>query len=262
MGNETALEDCIRTGDTARKWRGTAQVRNVERRWREHWSSFPLTVGEQDYLKQVGKTVQGQPISNDQLKLIIAGIIHHLRLNEDDTVLDLCCGNGLITQEISKVSRQVVGVDFSRPLVDIARKHHQPQNVRYLNLSVLDLEPDEVKQFGPFTKVYMYEGLQHFGEDSLAKVLVSIKKMCDGSLFALLGSVPDRSKIWSFYNTPKRRLDYFCRTLLGREAIGTWWDKNFMLQISESFGLHCEFLQQHESLYTSHYRFDLLLTSL
>lgn len=228
--------------------------------WQKYWASYPKNVGETEFLKQVGKTVQGQPISDIQFRQIVSEISERLELQDRDIVLDLCCGNGLITNEIAKVSQYVIGVDYSFPLINIARKYHNPENVRYLNMSVLDLKPRIVEEVigesNLFTKVYMYEGLQHFRKEDLAKLLGLILEISTDDVIILFGSVPDSDRLWKFYNTARRRLAYFKRKLQGREAIGTWWERAFIQQVCDRMNLRCEFFQQHEILHTSHYRFD------
>lgn len=230
------------------------------RDWKTFWNTDPLNYKDNEYMKQVGYTVNGQPISDLLFRQILSEISQHLQLSPDDVVLDLCCGNGLVTKEIAKISRSVVGVDYSTPLINIARKEHQPDNVRYLQMSVLDLTPEAIGHDEPFTKVYMYGALQHFRPDELLTILTTILELSRDEVIILFGSVPDKSRLWKFYNTAARRFDFIKRTLEGREAIGTWWDKRLIQRICDRMGRRCEFLQQHTMLHTSHYRFDVRIT--
>ncbi len=226
--------------------------------WQKYWDSHPQYVDEADYLRQVGKTVHGVPISDSQFEQIIAEISGRLELESDDRVLDLCCGNGLITHEISKRCREIIGVDFSLPLITIARKHHQPANVRYIHRSILALSPDIFEDQQPFSKVYMYEALQHFRKRELVPILKTISQLTDDAQ-VVLGSIPDRDRIWSFYNTVSLRRDFLWRRLRGREAIGTWWQRDFIEKIAGGTGYQCEFFNHDNTLHTSHYRFDVRL---
>ena len=227
------------------------------RNWKRFWRSYPKTVEETDFLKQVEKTVCGQPISTRQFQLIISDIRQRLELNEDDVVLDLCCGNGLITQEIAAVCREVVGVDFSRPLLDVANKYHRPENVRYECASVLDLDGTPLVSSTPFNKVLMYEAMQHFRPRELVQILSSVLPLTGERPIILLGSVPDAARKWNFYDTYRRRLVYWLRTLTSREAIGTWWDASLIRATCEQLNLRCEFCEQSGELHTAHYRFDV-----
>ena len=227
------------------------------RNWERFWESYPKTVDETDFLKQVEKTVGGQPISNQQFQLIVSDIRQRLELNEADVVLDLCCGNGLITKEIATVCREVVGIDFSRSLLDVANKHHCPENVHYECASVLELDRTPIVSSGPFNKVLMYEALQHFRQRDLVEILSNVLPLTGERPIILLGSVPDAARKWNFYDTYRRQLVYLLRTLTSREAIGTWWDESHIHATCEQLNLRCEFCEQSRDLHTAHYRFDV-----
>jgi cyclopropane fatty-acyl-phospholipid synthase-like methyltransferase len=228
--------------------------------WEKYWTTRPKTVDKKDYLKQVGKTVKGQPITDLQFQLIVSQISDHLHLKKDDLVLDLCCGNGLITKELAKKCGEVVGVDFSQPLLEVANRDHRPSNVVYKHRNVLVLDKVSPKAGDFFNKILMYEALQHFTKRDLITILRNTLRLVSKSCIMLFGSVPDARKKWKFYNTPNRRLIYMVRRMTGREAIGTWWDKEFIRGVCKQLDLLCEFKEQPKELYTSHYRFDVLIS--
>jgi len=224
--------------------------------WNKFWATYPLKFGSKDYFKQVGKTVNGQPISDYQFKLIISDICNGLDLEKTDVVLDLCCGNGIITKEIAGKCKEVVGVDFSQPLLEVAKREHSLGNIKYVFGSVLDL--DKIL-FEPshFNEVIMYEGLQNFKKKDLLGILRNIQKLTGNESVIFIGSIPDKKRIWKFYNTPKRRLLFLCRKLLGGDAIGSWWDKDFIKKTCKKLDLCCEFREQSKGIHTAHYRFDI-----
>jgi len=225
--------------------------------WEKHWASYPKTVGTTEYQKQVQNTVNGQPMPDWQFQLVVSGICHHLDLEKDDQVLDLCCGNGLITIELAKKCKEVVGVDFSQPLLEVANRGHRPVNVTYLHMNILDLDKMAPMALGPFDKILMYGGLQYLKRRDLIPVLRNILRLSSEGRVILLGSIPDGKRKRKFYNTAKRRLDYLVRKISGREAIGTWWDKEFIRRACRRLGLQCEFYEQSVDLPRSHYRFDV-----
>jgi predicted TPR repeat methyltransferase len=73
-----------------------------------------------DYLRQVGKTVNGAPISQIAVDALVQDIAHRLAIKGTDHLLDLCCGNGLVTHQCAPFCRSIVGVDYSEPLLQIA----------------------------------------------------------------------------------------------------------------------------------------------
>lgn len=227
------------------------------RDWKAHWDSFPRSADATDYLRQVGKTVGGEAISREQLAAMLEDIVARLQLGGQDHVLDLCCGNGLLTAGMARVGGSVVGVDWSAPLIDVAVRAHSAANIRYVRKSILDLTPEDVGGV-ELSKVVMYEALQHFTRRQLVALLGVLKAVAPGAR-VLLGSVPDRGRKWRFYDTVGRRLDYVRRKLLGQDAIGTWWSRRQLSSIADDAGYGTSFHEQHPSLHTAHYRMDVVL---
>jgi 2-polyprenyl-3-methyl-5-hydroxy-6-metoxy-1,4-benzoquinol methylase len=232
------------------------------------WNDFPLKHGKEEFFKQVGKTVHGEPISADQFEKIVCDIGEYLDLNQADEVLDLCCGNGLITKEVSLRCRNIVGIDFSEPLIQSARQYHQTANARYVQRSVIGLSLEQISPAsnevnspveGGFSKIYMYEALQHLQSYDLQPLLESLLEMSNSKVVILLASVPDKSQIWEFYNTPERRADYLERVRLGSDSMGTWWDDSHIKQVCQDLNLDCKKHVQSQILHTSHYRCDWVI---
>ena len=226
-------------------------------RWKDYWNTFPKQFKNNEFFKQVAKTVSGQPISEEHFQGIISDIVEKLELSSDDFVLDLCCGNGLITSKIAERCRAIIGVDYSKPLIKVAQEHHTRVNTRYINLSVLDISADNLFVSQPFSKIFMYEALQYFEEEQFPVLLKKLLTLSAEDIIILFASVPDRSKIWEFYNTPERKRDYYVRSQSGTEAIGTWWSKSLIYRICDDYDLECEYLPQQKQFHTSHYRFDV-----
>lgn len=228
--------------------------------WRKHWQTYPVLFSETDFLSQVGKTVRGKPIGFTQVESILSSILSNLNLNKDDSVIDICCGNGFITGNLAKNCRIIDGIDYSEYLIDIAKRHNCPKNSCYTCHSLFDIE-DNIDTLinKPYDKVLMYEALQHFQTYDIIKILKIIKKITHDNSIILFGSIPDIQKKWLFYNTPDRRRKYFQKNERGDESIGVWWEKMELLFAAEMVGFICEFRNQPDILHTAHYRFDLVL---
>jgi cyclopropane fatty-acyl-phospholipid synthase-like methyltransferase len=229
--------------------------------WKSFWDRFPNKFARNEFLKQTGKTLHGQPISSEQLNTLVSDVVQKLKLQDIDRVMDLCCGNGLITSAIAKKCQLVIGVDFSNPLIKIAREFHSAANVSWFCMSVLDMTPENIQQSTPFTKIYMYEALQHFQQEQLAQLIETLLVFSNKETVILLASIPDQSRLWSFYNTPERQREYGEKKRQGTEAIGTWWEQSIIRDTCAAYNLQCEFLSQPKYLHTAHYRFDVRITS-
>jgi len=222
--------------------------------WKNHWNTFPEHLDETCFLEQVGKAVNKKPISNEQFKEILSSIKSSLSIIPDDDILDLCCGNGIITKAVAGCCRSIVGMDYSQSLVDIAVKYNSLENIRYVQGDVGKIS--EHMKDKRFSRIYMYEALQYFKSKQLQKLLTDLKPLMSGRFALFIGSVPDKSRKWDFYNTINRKLSYIWRSIKNEEAIGTWWDKDFIADVCNKNGLKVNFIEQDKKLHTAHYRFD------
>ena len=106
----------------------------------------------------------------------------------------------------------------------------------------------------------MYEALQHLKVPDLQRLLKALRMSASRKAPLLLASVPDKERLWEFYDTPARRGEYARRIREGTEAVGHWWTKTALSSAARECGYSCTFLQQNPFLHTAHYRFDALLT--
>jgi len=228
--------------------------------WQDFWNKFPTRFNDDDFFRQVGKTYQGKPITEKQFQVLINQITDNIQLGKEDVVLDLCCGNGLISAKIAEFCNHVVGIDFSEPLIKTANLYHRKQNISFYHLSAMDIDKTIVPKDTLFTKVYMYEALQHFTENQLKPLLDSIFDLSEQNVIVYLASILDYDRIWSFYHTEELKKQYYEGTSKGELLLGTWWKKDYIIKICGENNLNCSIIDQDSLLTTSHYRFDVLIT--
>lgn len=229
--------------------------------WEDYWSTYrniPVKQKE-DLFYQVGKTIGGKPITEDTFALIVNTIVHNLELNKKDLVLDLCCGNGLITLELSKQVDRVIGIDFSQHLIESARAHQGADNIMYLFgdiVKVLDNQLTTIK--ADVIKITMNEALAYFDNDTAFALLKRLKQLCedtDVKLDMFITGIPSDELKWNFYNTPERKEKYLQNESEGSNGgIGKWWKKEEIETICNKLDLSCEFKNQDPRL--SNYRID------
>ena len=219
--------------------------------------------GDADLLFQVGATVGGKPVSREQFDTIILSIEQGLKLSDNDSVLDLCCGNGVITFEIAKKAKKVVGIDSSKPYIDNAVKFKSAENISYLTADVTDT--DKIIEACPgklFNKAYCYASIAYLLPGDLEKLFLLFNKISGANFSFMLGSVLDRQRKWHFFNTFRRRVHYLIGyKLLGRDfGVGRWWTKKEIETIAKRHKYICRFIEQDKSLHTAHYRFDAVIS--
>jgi SAM-dependent methyltransferase len=235
------------------------------RDWRSHWRQVGrLSSGDPpDAMRQVGKTRLGVPVDPEQLDLIVAAIRRGLDIRPEDHLLELGCGNGLITERVAREVASVRAFDVSAVLVEDARRFRSADNVDYAvgdltDAAVLEIYAAALQTRGR-AKLFAYEVLQHLRPDEVAGFLRGVAARFGGGAELFFGSLPDRDRLRAFYDTPERWRLYQDNLASGREQIGTWWAAADLEEIAAAAGHHAEILAQDEALYTAHYRFDARL---
>lgn len=223
----------------------------------KYWNSFPTQIDECEFLKQVGRTVDGEPIPDSSVTIIVNDLVSKFDIGITDLLLDLCCGNGLITAEIASYCHHITAIDFSEPLIKIANGYFSRHNISYVIGDVRRL-PDRIKRIS-FTKIVMNSCVQHFDINEIRLLFESLKGSASSSTPIFLTSIPDRLRLWNFYNTPERRAEYRRRMQDKTEAIGTWWSQQEFSHLAAICGYKARFFDQNPNLDTAHYRFDALL---
>ncbi len=227
----------------------------MARDWRAYWNTA-AQVYASNPLVQVGKTVQGAAVSSHLLDVITKSIRSALLLRMEDTVLELCCGNGLITFKVAEHCADIMAIDFSKPLIDTARQRYARENICYEvgDAAALSGQPVERR----FDKIFMQEALQFFLPWQVDGLLSSLAMSASRMAPIFLSSIPDLDRLRDFYDTPDRYRQYCESTARGLEPIGTWWRRDDLIALVERHGYHATVLKQDAELHTAHYRFDLL----
>lgn len=233
------------------------------RDWYGHWQAVDVGIArgprdERQALVQVGKTLLGKPIPQGQLRLLGEHIRRVLQLMPSHRCLDLGCGNGLLTTMLAGHVRAVTAIDYSRPLLQVARAQFAAPNVAYLRRDVTTLHADWVPA-GHFGRAWSCELLQHLSPAGTARLFHWLGRHMGPGGRVLFAGIPEQERLRAFYNTDARYARYRARVASGTEQIGTWWQPRQLRKLAITHGMRATRLDQPPDLYTSHYRFDLLL---
>jgi cyclopropane fatty-acyl-phospholipid synthase-like methyltransferase len=209
------------------------------------------------FLWQVGKTVNGEEVSREQIELILKTIVNRLQLDKSDIALDIGCGNGLLTKEISRYVSKITGIELTPELYEIAKEYNSASNISYINYDVLGT--NAMGYDNQFTKVYLYEVIQHLNFQEVDALFAKLNEITADRATIFIGGILDVEKKWMFFDTVERRCLYFKGLLSGSEPLGTWYHKEFFSFLANKHNMNGECLSQENNLYTSHYRYDCLL---
>lgn len=221
----------------------------------------------------------------------IAGFIGDLlRVGKDEDVLDLCCGNGLVTVRVAERAHSVVGVDFSRTLLQQARSGFTRDNITYLEGDARNLTAAIGNRV--FHKAYISAAFQYFDREMGADVLRGLHAaVVPGGQVAIL-DIPDKGrklahqaraamrllapsketaggesqKTNARFHTLGSRVSYLARNvgaaigLRKGDDLGWWWAREEFLEVARACGFSGITLDQPVMNPHHTYRFDALLT--
>lgn len=222
--------------------------------WKNHYNNNAIRFSD-SLLKQVDRTVNGLEIGQDQLELTINSVRENLQLDKSDNIVDLCCGNGLVTCAIASDVNTIVGVDFSNKLIEHANQMSVAPNLRYLVEDVTMLDPSF---YMVTNKVYMRDSVSCLDSQSLLNMLINLRNAENvGAIF--IAGVPDASKLNIYYDDDRKMQYYLKREADGKPHIGNWWSRNEMRDLVRQAGLRVNILDQNSRLASAFYRYDCII---
>eukprot|EP00227_Mantoniella_beaufortii_P017615 CAMPEP_0197583634 /NCGR_PEP_ID=MMETSP1326-20131121/6488_1 /TAXON_ID=1155430 /ORGANISM="Genus nov. species nov., Strain RCC2288" /LENGTH=275 /DNA_ID=CAMNT_0043147885 /DNA_START=296 /DNA_END=1123 /DNA_ORIENTATION=+ len=227
------------------------------------WCEGDESLGERDkHFFQVGATFAGRRITDQQHDELCNSVVRGLQITNTDVVVDVCCGNGIVTDVLAQHASTVIGVDFSSRLLEIAKAHYMQQNVSYIQMDLSKPELARFAKFPPVTKVCFHSALQYFTVEDLREILLFLKTLSRGEpLKIFIGAIPERSRKFVFYKTFGNRVSFFRRWFQRKaDVIGSWWDRSVLHALATDMSGSCECFDQEVIQHTSHYRFDAILS--
>jgi len=204
-----------------------------------------------DYWGQVRRTINGKPVSDDQIELICDAIRQGLDLSPEDKLIDIGCGNGALTHRFRGEVSKVLGVDRSEYLISVANENFHDGNIEYVvgdALSVLR----SVEDIYQYNKALLY-GVFSFFDDVLALSFFehisnesNIKKI-------FIGNVRDRALAERFYKRPvsDSELDD------NKSSMGKWRTREYFIDMANRFKWKVEFSKMPKEFYAHEYYFDV-----
>lgn len=210
-----------------------------------------------DFLGQTRRTVQGKPVSEEQIQMIIATITSKLGLQPNDTLLELACGNGALSRFLFDHCHDYLGVDFSEYLISVAKKNFEKlPHHRFMMEGAAEYVRGEA-QPQRFTKVLCYASFCYFPVADTAEVLRTLHDKFTNVRTVFIGNLPDRDRAKEFYKNrqpSEQELSDFST------AIGTWRTHAEFSKLASDAGWKVQFSTMPPEFFSSYYRFDALLS--
>jgi len=211
--------------------------------WQTFWDHYRNieVIQESDLFFQVGKTINKRPVNSLILKNMIEDIVQSLKLSKDDVLMELCCGNGLLTYPLSNFSKFIYAFDFTKQMIDNAEKFNHKINIIYkegnANSDFFKLFDFEEKP----NKFLINDSLAYFTLDDLKAIMAIIVRNSNSFSFYITG-IPCEELKWNFYDTEERKKDYFSNLETGdiyNSGMGRWWFHSELQGVAMEFGLKC-----------------------
>jgi ubiquinone/menaquinone biosynthesis C-methylase UbiE len=223
-------------------------------KWKAFWNDSPQ-VREADSCRQVGRTVRGAAYSERQIEVLVARLLAFLEPGPEKTLLDLACGNGLLTRRLATHFRKVTAVDFSKPLIEVAKSQFGQDNVEYVIGDVIDLDVGSNR----YDCVLVSAALQFLNPRQARRLFRQLRIVVTDGGRIVLGDVADRDRIWSFYRGLSGRLRYGVEVIRQRPTIGHWWSPSALRRLAHEEGWTISIHYQNAEHPNHYFRYDAVL---
>ena len=209
-----------------------------------------------DFWGQVRRTVNGVPVSDDQIQMIVGAIRTALDLKPGDALLDIACGNGALSHLLFDSCARYLGVDLSEHLIGVAKANFESlPDYEFRREGAAEYVRSESRP-ERFSKVLCYGSFPYFPSADAAEVLRSLHDKFANVRSVFIGNLPDKNLAAEFYKRPpnaEELSDCFSQ-------IGIWRTRDEFRQLAGETGWNVKYSTMPSGFYASYYRYDALLT--
>lgn len=222
--------------------------------WQKYWNELAQ---KENLNAQVGRTIGNKPIDNEVIDKIVKQVVLYLDLQPSDVLLDVCCGNGMISKHLAKYCQKVIAVDISPQQIALAQKLNMAENITYLVGDATKLSEVVHNQVNKINLYFSFQYLDNLqkGEKTLAEMQKCLLK--NGKVF--IGDVPEKEKWARFYASFRAKIWFLYYELRNKNPMGKFWSYKEMQQIAAKTGFSVEKIIQPTDLPYAHYRCDYAL---
>lgn len=217
---------------------------------------YPKTCAKDDFWGQVCRTVNGKPVDNSQIELILETVRAKLSLSPGDSLFDIGCGNGALARFFFNGISTYLGIDFSEFLISVAKENFE-------KLPYYEFHEAEVEEFlincpprEEFTKALCYGVFAYLDNRKVLNILNLIRIKFPNVEMIFLGNLPDSEKAKDFYRTEE---EYHSGINDKDSPIGLWRSRGELSRLFNEAGWSSDFTKMPNEFYASTYRYDVLL---
>lgn len=217
---------------------------------------YPKQFERNEFWQQIKRTVNGKPVSEDEIELIVEQVVTQLDLSNHDHVLDLGCGNGALASRLFGNLQSYTGVDFSEYLLEIANEYFAPHDqVRYRAADIRSVE-SYANGLEQVNKVLCYGCIAYLSKEEVVCLLQNLRQFLPSLKKLFFGNIPRKEKASEFFLT-RGISEYVLDD--PTSAIGVWWEAGELERVAAQLGYIAKRSQMSAGFYGATYRFDLLM---
>jgi SAM-dependent methyltransferase len=221
------------------------------------YESHARSCDPKDFQGQVMRNPHGKSVGHDQVVMILDAIEKGLDIAPHDVLLDLCCGNGAITDPIFARCRGGLGVDFTPYLIEVAKTNFERPPNRLYRLADVHEYLEITNDTERITKAFCYGAFQCLSESKASGVLVALRRRFTNVRRVFLGNLPDLDQVGVFFGADIPSLEH----LKSHDTpFGIWRTEQEVTKLALESGWHTEFSRMPTGFYSAHWRFDATLT--
>ncbi len=221
------------------------------------YDEFARSCDPEDFWGQVKRTVSGQPVDANQIAFIVQTVTAGLALQPRDILLDLCCGNGALTDRIFDHCAGGLGVDVSNHLINIARKNFERIPERRYLVSEVATFAAAAEGTEQFTKALCYGSFKYLDNKTAQILLTRLHQRFPKVERFYIGNNADKSLMHDFF--------YAGAYTPGAEDahdsfLGMWRTEDEFKELASSSGWSAAFSRMPKTFYAAKFCYDVILT--
>ncbi len=223
--------------------------------WKDFWDER----AQQD---DISAMARGEKTSVTDVIKSIAEACRRLELGSSDRVLDVGCSVGAFCLAVSPFVKQVVGVDFSPPMVARALENFATSESGNCSAIVADVRSLPY-QGGEFNKINCWSVIQYLGSKEEGLVaLLELYRVLKPRGILLLGGTPNAQVkkayiegVWQLNKSAEEK-----KRIVERNEAAVWYDPDELVSlVTEKLGGHVTLFEDEAGPWYQHLHFDLVI---
>lgn len=107
---------------------------------------------------------------------VIKTIVEKSMINEDTLVIEIGPGLGALTQELVKVSKQVIAIEIDKKMVEVLNENINVDNLKIINEDFLKVDLVElIKEYDAFKEVIIVSNLPYYITSDILEKIIALK---------------------------------------------------------------------------------------